>query len=168
MLVRVWLRSDRPNARVRVWIEGESSGKPYRRVSELVAQPGWGERAVRASDVPSGGLDTVRLRFELLTAGTLWVDDLSVSGETLSEPERRNARNALLAALQAYKEKRFADFARLSGSRWARHPAAGSSVGAGAGAGETEDDSHERVASDRAGLLRSGDASALPSTHRLR
>lgn len=157
LLVRAWLRSDRPDARVKVWIEGESNGQPYRRVSELAVAPGWTERAVRAGDLPPGGLDSVRLRFELLTPGSLWVDDLAVSGETLSEPERRNARNALLAALQAYREKRFADFARLSGSHWARHPGA-------APAGGTP----ERVASERSGLLRSGDASPLPPVRRLR
>jgi uncharacterized membrane protein len=151
MLVRAWLRSDRPDAKVRVWIEGESGGKPYRRVSEVSAQTAWAERAVRASDVPPGGLDAARLRFELLTAGSLWVDDVSVAGESLSEPERRNARNALLAAIQAYREKRYGDFARLAGSHWARHP--GAAVGA---------------ADDRAGLLRTGDASALPQGRRLR
>jgi len=164
LLVRAWLRADRPDAKVKVWIEGEAAGKPYRRVSELTVQPAWAERAVRASDVPPGGLDAARLRFELLTPGSLWVDDVGVSGETLSEPERRNARNALLAALQAYREKRYADFARLSGSHWARHPAAAPAPAATA-AGEG---SPERVAADRAGLLRTGDGSALPQGRRLR
>jgi hypothetical protein len=54
----------------------------------------------------------------------------------------------LLAALQAYKEKRYADFARLAGSRWARHP-----VVVGTGGPE---------------LTRTGDASALPQGRRLR
>ncbi len=147
ILVRAWLRADRPDARVRVWIEGESAGKPYRRVSELSVAAGWAERAVRASDVPPAGLDGVRLRFELLTAGSLWVDDLSVAAESLSEPERRNARNVLLAALQAFREERYADFARLAGSHWARQPA---------------------LADGPATLTRSGDASALPSGRRLR
>ncbi|MCA1685200.1 MAG: hypothetical protein LC745_04295, partial [Planctomycetia bacterium] len=155
ILVRAWLRSDRPDARVRVWIEGESAGKPYLRVSDLTVPSGWAERAVRASGVPAGGLDAVRLRFELLSPGSLWVDDLSVSGETLSEPERRNARNALLAALQAFREERYADFARLAGSHWARPPAAGAGP-------------PEGPAADRAALIRTGDASALPPGRRLR
>ncbi|MFO0950230.1 MAG: hypothetical protein U0835_03585 [Isosphaeraceae bacterium] len=124
LLVRAWLRSDHPDARVRLWIEGESAGKPYKRVSEMLAQPAWAERAVRAGDLPPTGLETARLRFELLGPGVLWVDDLSVSGPELSDPERRNARNALLAAIQAYREKRYADFARLASSHWARLPGA--------------------------------------------
>src|SRR5262249_62099541 len=115
LLVRAWLRADRPDAKVRLWIEGESGGRPYVRVSEMSAQPAWAERAVRAGDVPPGGLDAVRLRFELMAPGALWVDDLSVAGATLSDPERRNARNALVAAIQAYREHRYADFARLAG-----------------------------------------------------
>ena len=154
LLLRAWLRADRPDARVRLWIEGESGGKPYRRVSEMTISSVWSERSVRAGDVPADGLETLRLRFELLTPGSLWLDDLSVVCQTLSEPERRNTRNALLAALQAYREKRFADFARLSGSHWVRRPGA--------------EGSPERIASERSGLLRGGDPSALPPVRRLR
>ncbi len=58
---------------------------------------------------------------------------------------------ALLAALQAYREKRYADFARLATSHWARHPVV---------TGES--------AADRAGMIRTGATSALPSGRRLR
>jgi hypothetical protein len=155
MLVRAWLRADRSDAKVRVWIEGESAGKPYRRVSEVTVPATWTERAVRASDIPAGGLSTARVRFELTGTGSLWVDDLSVTGAALSEPELRNARNALLAALQAYREERYADFARLAGSHWARQTMAleGPSEGA---------------AAERATLIRTGDASALPPGRRVR
>ncbi len=149
-LIRVWLRADRPDTRVRLWIEGESAGKPYRRVSELPIPQTWAERVVRAGDIPAEGLDNLRLRFELLSPGSVWVDDLALTSEGLSEPERRNARNALLAALQAYKEKRFADFARLSGGRWTRRFGASSTPVA------TPDGPPDRVAADRStsGLIR--------------
>ena len=106
--------------------------------------------------------NSTRLRFELVNAGSLWVDDLSVAGASLSEPERRNARNALLAAMQAYREKRYADFARLAGSHWARLPGpAGATTAAVVG-------KPEGVAAERAGVIRTGDASALPQGRRLR
>ncbi len=155
MLVRAWLRADRPDAKVRVWIEGESAGKPYRRVSEVTVPSAWTERAIRVADIPNGGLTAARVRFELLGTGSLWVDDLSVTSEALTEPERRNARNALLAALKAFREERYADFARLSGSHWARQPSAAEGASEGA-------------AADRATLIRTGDASALPPGRRLR
>jgi hypothetical protein len=162
MLVQVWLRSDRPDAKVRIWIEGESAGKLYRRLSEITVQPTWSERAIRAGDIPPGGLDTAHLRFELTGAGSLWVDDLAVSGEGLSEPERRNASKAIMAAIQAYRDKRFADFARLASSHWARSP--------GVGARADTDPAPDRVASERSGLSGTGDAPAteLPRDRRLR
>jgi hypothetical protein len=150
LVVRAWMRADRPDARVRLWVEGGSPAQPFRRVSELALSSDWAERAVRVADAPAGGSDPLRLRFELIAPGTLWLDDLSVAPDGLSEPERRNARTALLAALQAYREKRFADFARLSGSRWARH------------AGADGDGPTDRVAAERPG------ASALPPARRLR
>ena len=33
-----------------------------------------------------------------------------------------NAQRAMLAALQAHRERRYADFARLADSHWAKHP----------------------------------------------
>jgi hypothetical protein len=75
---------------------------------------------VRASDIPANGLDKARVRFEMMTPGVLWIDDLRVASETPSKSARLNARITLLAALQAYRERRFADFARLAESHWIR------------------------------------------------
>jgi hypothetical protein len=154
MTVQAWFRSDRPDAKLRLWIEGEAAGRPFLRRSELTIQPEWSPLAVRASGVPPGGLDGARLRFELLTAGSLWVDDLAIAGEAASEPERLNARRALLAALQAFRERRYADFARLAASHWARHPVV---------TGEPTD-----AAAAGAGMIRTGATSALPPGRRLR
>jgi hypothetical protein len=56
-----------------------------------------------------------------LAPGTLWIDDLHIGSEATSRSARLNAQITLLAALQAYREQRFADFARLSGSHWLRN-----------------------------------------------
>jgi hypothetical protein len=61
-----------------------------------------------------------RLRFELLSPGVLWIDDLGLPGEAQSKSARLNAQRTLLAALRAYREQRYADFARLAGSHWIR------------------------------------------------
>ena len=95
LTVQAWLRADRPDAKVRVWIEGEAAGRPFVRRSELSAGPDWAAMAVRVADLPAEGLDNVRLRFEMMTAGSLWIDDLGIAGETLSEPERLNAAQRL-------------------------------------------------------------------------
>jgi hypothetical protein len=149
LTVRAWLRSDRPEARVRIWVEGEAGGEPLVRQVDVPVGPDWSERLVRVPDLPRGGLDRLRVRFEWLgtTPGTLWIDDLDVTGQGPSEPGRR-AQRVLLEALQAYRAKRYADFARLLGSHRVRH-AAGASA-------------------DGSSVLRTGRASDLPPSRRLR
>ncbi len=119
----VFFRAATAGAKVRVWLEGESAGKPYVRRSELDVSTTWESLAVRVSDIPPGGLDSARVRFELMTPGVLWIDDLRIRGETSSRATRINAQRMLLAALQAYREQRYADFARLAGSHWIRQSA---------------------------------------------
>ena len=118
--IQFFLRSSAAGSRVRVWIEGEAAGKPYVRRTELEVSTVWEARIVRASDIPAGGLESARLRFELVSPGVLWIDDLHVQGDTASKSTRLNAQRTLLAALQAYREQRYADFARLAESHWIR------------------------------------------------
>lgn len=120
LTIQAHFRASAPGAKVRVWIEGESAGKPYIRRTELTIGTDWEGRAVRASDVPAAGLDSARLRFELLTPGVLWIDELHMPGEAQSKSTRLNAQRTLLAALRAYREERDAEFARLAGSHWIR------------------------------------------------
>ena len=60
LTIQAFFRSSPADATVRVWIEGESGGQPYVRRSELSVTSGWEGRAVRASDLPPGGLDSAR------------------------------------------------------------------------------------------------------------
>jgi hypothetical protein len=143
LTIRAWFRSDRPDAKVRVWIDGQAGGRAYLRQLDVATRTDWAVSEIRASPLPDGGLDSARLRFELLGAGRLWVDDVSVVGDALGESERLNARRDLTAALSAYREKRYADFARLGGSHWARHAAASPAAA---------------VAGDRSGVIRTGEA----------
>ena len=122
LLIQAQLRGDREHGVVRLWIEGESGGKPYARRSEMVVTPEWRPLAVRVSDPPAEGLDSVRLRFEKTTPGAIWLDDVRVVGEAAPKAVRLNAQRAMLAALQAHRERRYADFARLADSHWAKHP----------------------------------------------
>ncbi|AMV39326.1 hypothetical protein [Planctomyces sp. SH-PL62] len=121
MLVQAYLRGDK-GQNVRIWIEGEHQGRPYVRRSEAAVSTEWRALVVRASDIPPGGLASARLRFESTGPGTLWIDDVRVLGEIAPKAVRLNAQRTLLAALQAYREQRYAEFARLADSHWARHP----------------------------------------------
>ncbi len=154
LTVRAWLRADRPDARARVRVEGLAAGRPYARQVEVPVRGDWSEVVLKVPKGPEGGFESARVRFELAGPGKLWVDDVAVRGDALTESERLNARRDLIAALSAYRAKRYADFARLAGSHWTRQVAAGSAA--------------EAVAGDRSGLIRTGDASALPPGNRLR
>ena len=133
LVVRGWLRSDRTDTRVRVRVEGQSSNRGYLRQFDVLVRTDWTEVAIRAPQLPDGGLDTARVRFELLTPGRLWVDDVAVVGDLFGESELLNARRDLMGALEAYRARRYAEFARLAGSHWARHVAAGASSATVAG-----------------------------------
>ena len=154
LVVRGWLRADRPDARVRVRVEGQSALRAYLRQFDVVAHGEWTRVEIRAPQLPDGGLDTARVRFELLAPGRLWVDDVAVVGDLLGESELVNAKRDLMGAIEAYREKRYAEFARLAGSHWARHVAGAASAAT--------------VAGDRSTAIRTGDASALPSERRKR
>ena len=153
LTIRAWLRADRPDARVRVRVDGQGGGLDYARQLDVPARGDWAETVVRAGQLPEGGLDSARLRFELLGPGRLWVDDISVVGEALSESEKLYARRDLMAARAAYRDKKYADFARLAGSHWARYVSSGPVPA---------------VAGDRSGVIRTGAASSLPSGRRVR
>jgi hypothetical protein len=122
LLIQAHYRADQPGARVRLWIQGESGGQPFVRRSEFEVSSSWESRAVRVNDLPAGGLDAARLRFELSSAGTLWIDDLHIQGDATPKSVRLNAQRTLLAALQAYRAQHYSEFARLASSHWARHP----------------------------------------------
>jgi hypothetical protein len=148
--VQAALRADRGKTPVKMWVEGESSGQPFRRSVDAVAGPEWTEVRLAVTDLPAGGLDRVRVRFERSSQGSLWVDDVIVSGDAPSDATRR-AHLVLTAALHAYRERRYADFARLAGSHWAREA-------------EEELDPAERPV----GLRSAGTPTDLPSGRRLR
>ena len=154
LTIHAWLRAERPEARARLWIEGQAAGKPFARQLVVDAKPEWSAVAARVSGIPDAGLESARLRLEALTPGRFWIDDVSVSGRSLTEPERLNARRDLLAALSAYHDRRYADFARLAGSHWARQVAPEPATG--------------RLADRSAGRSGDGPTSALPPTRRVR
>jgi hypothetical protein len=137
---------------IKVWVEGQAAGRPFSRTLDTKVGPEWSEVSLALAELPEGGLDRVRIRFEKRSTGSLWIDDVSLQGEGPAESTRR-AQLVLTAALHAYREKRYADFARLAGSHWAR---------------EAEPDG-DLVPLERASPIRAdGTPTDLPSGRRLR
>lgn len=148
LTLRVWLRSELPEAQVRVWLDGQAAGQLITRFQDVVAKSAWTLICLSFADLPDRGLDQARLRFEARAVGRLWIDDLALSGQGPSESVTR-AQSVLIAAIQAFDEGRYADFARLVGSHRTRLVP------------ETPTD-------DPANLIRTGRANDLPKDRRLR
>ena len=154
ILLRAWIRADAAETPAKLWIEGESAGVPFRRSVDVTLGPEWAEYRLQADDLPPGGPDKVRIRFERTTPGKLWIDDVSATGDGAPQSARR-AQLTLKAALHAYREKRYADFARFSASHWAR---------------QLEPETPEPATAERPSPpIRTGNAATdLPSGRRLR
>ncbi|MEO6808669.1 MAG: hypothetical protein ABI353_06105 [Isosphaeraceae bacterium] len=148
LTLRAWLRSDLPETQVRVWLDGQVAGQPIARFQDVAAKSAWTPITLTFADLPARGLDQARLRFEPLAAGRLWIDDLALTGQGPSESAAR-AQSVLVAAIQAFDEGRYADFARLVGSHRARLVP-------------------QTLIDDPTSLIRTGRANDLPKDRRLR
>ena len=124
LTLRAWLRADRADALARIWVEGQVSGKSTFQKIDVPVGTDWTERRVLVPNLPSGGLDHFRVRFEWAgrEPGSLWIDDVMVEGQGPGDSARQ-ARRILADALQAYRQGRYAEFARLVASDRARQAA---------------------------------------------
>ncbi len=74
-----------------------SGSKGNRAESRMFVARSWsldrmGTRRCAPRTSRPSGLDKARLRFELMTPGVLWIDDLHIRGETTSRSARLNAQ----------------------------------------------------------------------------
>jgi hypothetical protein len=120
LMLSTWMKAEKPHTRVRITLEGESRGKPMNRQAEVMLDTDWKPLKLQTTDFPAEGLDRARVRFEVLEGDSIWIDDVDLVSLDRTAPPGRRAHRVLTAALQAYREKRYADFARLTGSPWAR------------------------------------------------
>ncbi len=79
--VRAWLRAADASREspLQVVVEGLLDGEPFeRRQSCGNISDAWIERQFEFTDLPSEGVEVIRVRFEMLVAGQVWVDDVSL------------------------------------------------------------------------------------------
>jgi hypothetical protein len=125
LTVEVWLRTATADAQpsLRISVEGEtSSGRVnpqgvIERVGAAAAKPGdWVHYNFPVENLPTTGLGAVRVKFELMTAGEVWLDDANVrvfSGPELLELSKINS----LASLHLERGQ-YADCTRLLEGYW--------------------------------------------------
>ena len=159
LTLRAWFRADRPDAKVRVRIDGQAAGLPYPRQLDVAVSGRMGREGGLASQIPEGGLDSARLRFELLggRAG---------SGSTTSRSCRRRPGRVGAALRPPRPHRRALGLPRASLRRF--RPAGRLALGQ-AGGGRQRPRPPAAVAGDRNGLIRTGEAprpDAIPRQYR--
>lgn len=118
--VWVWMRSAEQPAPVRIAFEGRYREQPYLRPYTIRVEPEWKPYLLRIFDLPADGIDSLRVRFDLTKPGTIWIDDLLVTLDPLTEDELRELRKTVFILRTFKKESRWADCHRILGSYWAR------------------------------------------------
>ena len=122
MTIQAYLRAEPADSLVRLWVQGEVSGQPYLRRAEFNVGSTWELKAVRATSLPAGGLDSARSAVRDPEPGLALDRRPSSDWRRHAQGGALNAQRTLWAALQAYRSQHYAEFARLSSSHWARHP----------------------------------------------
>ncbi len=129
VLLAAWIRTAGapPPSTLRLAIEATHNGKPYYRIAPLGGDPGnpqlgprWHRYLVTFQDLPLSGLRDMRIRFDLMGAGEVWIDDVQLASVLLSEPELVQLRKTMATARFALGAGRWSDVHRLLAGFWPR------------------------------------------------
>jgi len=96
----VWLRVADAGRQppLRLALEAKLNGRDYYRFAPVGLPPGsgqpsvpimpeWGQYVFQVDDLPLDGLTSLRVRFDLMGPGEVWVDDVQIFGLAFSRPE---------------------------------------------------------------------------------
>ena len=127
----VWLRvadaSRQPP--LRLAIEGKLHGHDYYRCGQVglspnAGQPGdaiqteWGQYVLPVDDLPLEGLTSVRVRFDLMGPGEVWIDDVQVVSLAFSVPEMVELSKLITLADVKLQNGQIGDCLRLLDGYW--------------------------------------------------
>lgn len=134
------LRSPKPGVAppVRIAIEGTLDGSPYYRYAEVAGFGGaagdtprpadprdagddrWRAVMLQIDDLPPRGLDSLRVRFDLLGAGTVVIDDVRIYDLAFEETQRIQLDKLLAAIAQHVRDGSIGTAARELDGYWPR------------------------------------------------
>jgi hypothetical protein len=127
----VWLRvadaSKQPP--LRLAIEGKLQGRDYYRFAPIgqAAGPGqpsvpiasqWAQYVFQVDDLPLVGLTGLRVRFDLMGPGEVWVDDVQLFDLVFSKPELFEISKLITLADVKLQNNQIGDCLRLLGGYW--------------------------------------------------
>jgi len=116
----LWVKSDQPALLVRLALEGQVDGQPYVQQANIQAGPQWQQYLFRIRNLPSESLQNARFRIEMLQGGRVWIDDVQVQLQRLTQDDSRQLTKTLSSLRLAWDEKRYADCERMLTSYWGR------------------------------------------------
>jgi hypothetical protein len=133
LAVSVWLRT--PDAArqppVRLAIEGRTAGRTLFRVAQFgqaADGPGavrpipaeWSQFVIEVNDLPLGSLNAVRVRFEMLGAGEVSIDDVQLCELSFDRREHKELLRLITPADVQLQNGQVADCIRLLEGYWPR------------------------------------------------
>jgi len=129
----VWLRLNDPQQQpaLRLAVEGKLDGEDYYRFAPLgkpldAHQPGvpltdrWAQYIFQVNDLPLEGLSQVRLRFDLMGPGEVWVDDVQVFDLSFNRKERIELSKLVALADVKLQNGKLGDCVRILDGYWPR------------------------------------------------
>jgi hypothetical protein len=128
----LWLRSNKPSARVRIVFEATIDGEPFRHEEPVEAGTAWQQHVFKVEPLPAGPLQNARLSVRPIDSCKLWVDDVEIDAQLFSPDEVRQLTKTLSSVKLAWEAGRIADCQRLLDGYWGQlllaEPAAEPSV----------------------------------------
>ncbi len=128
LAVKVWLRAENTQRQpvLRLALEGPYDGKSYYRYApvggsgpgSVPMQTEWTSYIFQVDDLPATGMDQMRVRFDLMGAGTVWIDQVQLYHLNFNKNERVELSKILESARRALNSGELADCARLLQSYW--------------------------------------------------
>jgi hypothetical protein len=129
----VWIRLADPSQQpsLRLAIEGKLVGRDYYRFAAIGKPPGptqpavpiattWGQYIFQIDDLPLDGLSQLRVRFDLMGAGEVWIDDVQLFGLAFNETELRSLYKLITLASVDLQNGQIGDCMGLLDGYWPR------------------------------------------------
>lgn len=126
--VLAWMRVSDPDdpPALRLALQGELRGQDYYRYAALgrgqehALRGGWSLYKFRVDDLPLEGLNKLRVRFDLMGAGEVWIDDVELSSLTFTEKEQRELQLLVYSAYEKLEQGQVRDCQQILEGYWPR------------------------------------------------
>lgn len=128
LAVKVWLRAESTHRQpvLRLAVEGVHDGKTYYRYApvgghgpgSVPMQTEWTSYIFQVDDLPTEGVEQIRVRFDLMGPGTVWIDEVQLYQLKFNMNERVELSKILESARRALNTGDLSDCLRILQGYW--------------------------------------------------